>query len=109
MGGSGTSSSVKIGVSGTNNIGHCGTYFVRIKGRGVSGTRYIVKMCMHCPWMDASGWHSGDEWLKRKEILKTMVSGMAKLVKSAFQLKMVMLWNKIFLSFVKIICSGMET
>ena len=50
----------------------------------------------------------GDEWLERKEILKMMVSETAKNVKSALKQKMVMLWSKIFLSFVKMICSGVE-
>ena len=41
----------------------------------------------------------GDEQLERKEILKMMVSGAPKNVKSALQLKMVMLQSDIFLSF----------
>ena len=49
-------------------------------------------------WLAAGG----DERLERQENLKTMVSGMEKKVESALQLKMVMLWNEIFLAFVKI-------
>ena len=50
----------------------------------------------------------GDERLERKEIWKMMVSGTAKNVESALQLKMVMLRSEMFLSFVKMICSGAE-
>ena len=79
--GFGISSSVKMGVSGIN-IGHSGTDFIGI--RGVSGTRYCEKNGHALPmdgrlagtvWLAAGG----DERLKRKEILKTMVSGTAKM------------------------------
>ena len=78
---------------------HSRTDFVlgrRGGGGGVSGSRYCEKS--HALPMDGRVWLAavGDERLERKEILKTMVSGTAKNVKSAFQLKMVMLWKELF-------------
>ena len=92
-----------MGVSGTN-IGHSETDFVGI--RWVSETRYCENM--RALPMDGRVWLAtgGEE----REKMKMIVSGTAKRKreKSAFQLKMVLLWNEIFLSFVKMICSGTE-
>ena len=58
-------------------------------------------------WLAAGG----DERLEGKDILKQWSPERQRKkeeVKSAFQLKMVIVWNEIFLAFVKMICSGTE-
>ena len=72
---------------------------------GTSRTRLANPRRCQTIYVRAEPAVGGDERVEIKEILKMMVSETAK---SAKKSKMVMLRNRFFWKFVKIICSGTE-